>query len=176
MQFNFPNPPERNPMSQWRKHWACYLCSAGCFRFLINKCYLYSTCCFTFFISKCRVKSWNSQIKLREAPILQRPLTGNISKVTSAKCNIWRFLCQSLEQSNFFTLKYKNNNLQITVCMEYKLQMCWNQCIYGQFLVIDNRISVVWTITVWYQPYYILGVQIKNNNTETSMQKKKRKI
>ena len=111
MQFNFPNPPERNPMSQWRKHWACYLCSAGCFRFLINKCYLYSTCCFTFFISKCRVKSWNSQIKLREAPILQRPLTGNISKVTSAKCNIWRFLCQSLEQSNFFTLKYNNNNL-----------------------------------------------------------------
>ena len=31
----------------------------------------------------------------------------------------------------------------ITVCLEYKLQMGWNQCIYGQFLVIDNRISVV---------------------------------
>ena len=63
----------------------------------------------------------------------------------------------------------------ITVCMVYKLQIGWNQCIYAQFLVSGNRISVVWTTTVWYQPYYILGVQIKNNNTETSKQKKKKK-
>ena len=66
----------------------------------------------------------------------------------------------------------------ITVCMEYKLQMGWNQCIYGQFLVIDNRISVVWTITVWYQPYYILGVQIKKQqhwNKHAKEKKKKKK-